>query len=98
MIENHTIQQELAPQFARISERYANYLNLNKQYNEAIDAMKEGFRYYPSTDKLMTIGALYEQKQDIDSAIVWYSKLHKELIRKAFATSWWHCFCKRVRN
>ncbi|MCA9799337.1 MAG: tetratricopeptide repeat protein [Cyanobacteria bacterium HKST-UBA04] len=77
MIENHTIQQELAPQFARISERYANYLNLNKQYNEAIDAMKEGFRYYPSTDKLMTIGALYEQKQDIDSAIVWYSKLHE---------------------
>lgn len=76
-ITHKKLQPELATKFARASERLANTYGINKQYDRAIATLKQGFRYEPSTNMLLAIGALYEQKQDVDEAIVWYSKLYE---------------------
>ena len=83
------LQRPLIPLFSDCAERLSDRYSSEKRYDLAINVLKRALNYDNNPDKMMAIGAIYEQKADLDQAILWDRKLYdleEERVRVKLAT------------
>lgn len=76
-VKTYSRQKALEEKLVHTATRLADIYDNNKEYDKAVAVLKRALQYQYSSDNLIALAAMYEQKEDLDKAIYWYKKAYE---------------------
>ncbi len=71
--EQQPVEQKLVKAASFLSDQYVS----NKQFDKAIAVLRYALHFENTADNNVAIAWVYEQKDDLDNAIIWYRKAYQ---------------------